>query len=101
MIKVTILYGNPEDPAAFERHYDSVHRSLFEKIPNVRHFQSARALVPPDGTRPPYHRSAELYFDSLDLMQSGMNSPEGRVPSADARDFATGGVTIFVSEVGV
>ena len=36
MVKLTVLYGPPADPAAFEDHYASTHLALAAKIPSAR-----------------------------------------------------------------
>jgi uncharacterized protein (TIGR02118 family) len=52
-----------------------------------------------DGSTPPYHLQAELYFDSSDAMMAALGSPEGQAAAADVANFATGGVTMMTSEV--
>lgn len=100
MVKLTVLYGNPEDPAAFDEYYEKTHVPLAERIPNVQRFEAGR-VAPLDGTdRPPYHLIAELWFENLDVLQQSMSSPEGQAAADDIPNFATGGVTMFVSEVG-
>jgi uncharacterized protein (TIGR02118 family) len=36
MVKITVLYGHPEDPAAFEEHYTNTHIPLVKKVPNLK-----------------------------------------------------------------
>ena len=99
MIKLTVLYGNPEDPAAFDEYYQNTHVPLAERIPNVQRFEVGR-VAPMDGGEPPFHLIAELWFESADVLQESMSSPEGQAAADDIPNFATGGVTMFVSEVG-
>ena len=40
-----------------------------------------------------------MYFEDVEQMQVSLASDEGQAASADFQDFATGGVTIFISEV--
>ena len=53
----------------------------------------------PDGGEPPYYRIFEGYFEDMDSLQAGMSTPEGQAPPADLPNFATGGATIFISEI--
>jgi uncharacterized protein (TIGR02118 family) len=99
MVKLTVLYGPPEDPAAFEEHYAGTHRALAEKVPGLRRFEASRVVGTPDGGEPPYHRIAELWFDSAEAMEAAMASDEARAAVADIPNFATGGATVVVSEV--
>jgi uncharacterized protein (TIGR02118 family) len=36
MVKLTVLYGHPDDPDAFEEYYENTHMPLARKIPNVQ-----------------------------------------------------------------
>ena len=38
MYVLTVLYGHPTDPAAFDAHYASTHVPLVEKIPGLESF---------------------------------------------------------------
>jgi uncharacterized protein (TIGR02118 family) len=99
MVKVTALYGPPADPAAFERHYADAHMPLVYKIPGLGRIEEARVIGTPDGSPAPYHRLFEFWFDGPEQMQAALGSPEGQAAVADLANFATGGVTIVVSEV--
>ncbi|HSH58141.1 MAG TPA: EthD family reductase [Acidimicrobiales bacterium] len=98
MVKLTVLFGHPEDPEAFEEYYANQHLPLAAKIPNVQRFESGR-LGAVDGGESPYHRMAELWFESAERMAEAVSSPEGQVANGDIRNFATGGATFLVSEV--
>ena len=99
MVKGTALFGYPDDPEAFEEHYASTHVSLVEKIPNLQRFEPAKVVATPDGSEPPYYRIGELYFEDMGQMQAGLGSEEGQAVTADFQNFATGGVTLLISEV--
>ena len=98
MVKLTVLYGLPDDAEAFEDYYAKSHLSLAAKIPNVQRFESGKVAAP-DGGSPPYQRIAELWFESASVMQESLASPEGKAATDDIPNFATGGATVFVSEV--
>jgi uncharacterized protein (TIGR02118 family) len=72
---------------------------MVPKILNLLRFEAARVVAGEGGSEPPYYRIFEAYFEDMERLQSGMSSPEGQAPPADLPNFATGGVTIFVSEV--
>ena len=99
MVKGTALFGHPEDLDAFEEHYANTHVQLMRKIPNLRRFEAAKVIATPDGSEPPYHRIGELYFEDVEQMQAGLSSDEGQAVTADFQNFATGGVTLLISEV--
>ena len=70
---------------------------LVDKVPNFQRYETARLVATLDGTELPYYRIFDIYFD--DRLQSSLSTPEGQAPPNDLPNFATGGVTIFISEV--
>lgn len=92
---LTVGYGQPADPAAFDAHYESAHRPLAQKVPGLQSF-TARHCASLDGSPPPYYLLAELAFASGDALEAGLASPEGQAAAADMANFADGGVTMFV-----
>ena len=99
MVKGTALFGHPEDPDAFEQHYANTHVPLVENILNLQRFEPAKIVATPDGGEPPYYRIGELYFEDMEQMQAGLSSDEGQAVVADMQNFATGGVTMFISDI--
>jgi uncharacterized protein (TIGR02118 family) len=98
MVKLVVCYGAPEDPAAFDRHYEETHVPLVHKIPNLRRFEAGKVLGTPDGSAAPYYYIAELSFDDADALQAAMGSSEGQAAGADVATFATGGATLMIAE---
>jgi uncharacterized protein (TIGR02118 family) len=97
MVKMTVLYGPPKDPAAFEDHYAGTHAGLVDKIPNLKRFEPSKVVGTPDGSEPPYYRIAELVFDGNDELQAALGSDEGRAAVDDMGNFASGGATVLIS----
>ncbi|WP_339750973.1 EthD family reductase [Algoriphagus aquimarinus] len=100
MIKLTVLYNHPEDPAAFENYYASTHMPLVGKIQGVVKAEVTKFLPEADGSKPAYYRLAELYFESPESLQQSMGSDEGQATAGDLPNFATGGFKIMVGMVG-
>ena len=98
MVRVTALYGHPENLEAFEEHYVSTHTPLVLNIPNLQRFDRGKVIATPDGSEPPYYRVADIWFESMEQMQSGLGSPEGQEATQDLQNLATGGVTLLISE---
>lgn len=99
MVKLTVLYGQPEDPSAFDQHYRSSHTPLVEKIPNVRRFEAAKVVGTPDGSQPEYYMVAELWFESMEQFQNAFGGEEGQAAATDVPNFATGGATLLVCDI--
>jgi uncharacterized protein (TIGR02118 family) len=91
MPKLIVLYPPPVDTATFERRYSAEHAPMvFEKIPGLKKFVAARVLGTPTGAAP-YHRVAELYFESSASLQAAMSSAGGQATVAHAMEISTGG----------
>ncbi len=99
MIQLTVLYGQPRDAAAFDRHYQQTHVALAQKIPGLKGFviNKPASLNPQESS--PYYLIAELYFESMAALQTGFQSPEGQAATGDVQNFATGGATLLAGEV--
>jgi uncharacterized protein (TIGR02118 family) len=99
MVKLTVLYGPPTDPAAFDKYYLESHVPIADALPGLRRNEVSRVSGTLDGSTPLYHLQAELYFDSADALTAAVRSEEGAATAADLANFATGGVTMMISEV--
>ena len=99
MVKLTVLYGHPDDPDAFEEYYANTHMPLVDEMPNLQRYEAARIIATPDGSEPHYYRIFEGYFEDMEQLQSSLSTPEGQAAPNDIPNFATGGATIFISEV--
>lgn len=101
MIQVTALYGQPEDPEAFDRHYRQTHGPLAAKIPGLKGYIANKPAALNPQEQSPHYLIAELYFESQEALQAGLQSPEGQAAANDIQNFATGGVTLVIGEVYV
>jgi uncharacterized protein (TIGR02118 family) len=96
MPKLIVLYPPPADAAAFERRYHLEHAPMvMEKVPGLKKFVAARVLGSPAGAAP-YQRVAELYFDSMESLQSAVASPGGQATVAHAAEISTGGPPVVL-----
>ena len=93
---LTVCYGHPADPAAFDDYYTSTHVPLAGKIPGVASY-TYRHCDSLDASPPVYYLLAELAFPSGEALNAGLSSPEGQAAAGDVPNFATGGVTMFVA----
>jgi uncharacterized protein (TIGR02118 family) len=99
MLKVTILYGHPNDLSAFERYYAETHLPLAAKMKGVARIELTKFATGPDGAKPAFYRMAELYFPDQDQLQATLGSVEGKAAVGDLPNFATGGVTMLIGAV--
>ncbi|MCW8981149.1 MAG: EthD family reductase [Altibacter sp.] len=99
MQKITVLYGHPTDPEAFEKYYKKNHLPLTATMKGVARLELTKFLGTPDGHKAEYYRMAELYFSTPQQMQETMGSPEGQATVLDLSNFATGGVNVIIGTV--
>lgn len=100
MHQVTVLYGEPTDPEAFDAYYRETHVPLVEKVPGLVSFTTGK-IASMDRGAPPYWMMATLGWESEESMLAGLSSPEMGAAGADVANFATGGATLFRAPVTV
>jgi uncharacterized protein (TIGR02118 family) len=59
--KITVIYDNPQDPAAFEAGY-LAQLEPARKIPGTQRVESAKVWPEEDGSPTPAYRQMDLYF---------------------------------------
>lgn len=99
-LKLTVLYGRPQDATAFEAYYLGTHMPLVAAAPPPARAEASLALPIPDGSAPPFDRLFEAWFDSPEHLAAVTTSPAWQRVVADVPNFATGGVTILLSRLG-
>ncbi len=97
--QLTVVYGQPDDPAAFDAHYESTHAPLAAKVPGLLSYTSHKADPAPDGSPADHYLVAVLTFADRESFQSGFGGPEGQAAARDVPAFATGGASLLSGEV--
>lgn len=98
MIRLTVLYGHPDDSAEFDRYYREVHIPLARKMEGLRGWTIGKCQSVTPGDPPAYYMIVGLYADSRADMEAILNSPAGQATVADVPNFATGGVTFVYDD---
>lgn len=93
MYRMTILYGMPDDPAAFRDYYDQVHVPLARKMRGLTGWNLSWIEQPS-----PYILVAELYAESREAMDAILASPEGQAASKDLDNFVMGTVEFLTGD---
>jgi uncharacterized protein (TIGR02118 family) len=97
VVRLIALYSTPDDPAAFDEHYRSVHAPIVARYPGIREVRATRLAGL--GDQPPAHYlMAEMAFDSRADLDAALASDAGRESGRDLRNFAQAGVTLFVAD---
>ena len=73
--KITLVIGNPADPAQFEQAYADL-LATAKKLPELRRVESAKVWPKEDGTPIPAHRTLDLYFDDYAAASAATATPE-------------------------
>jgi len=98
-VKLTVVYGTPEDAEAFDRHYHDVHVPIVQRYPGLERVEIARVVGGPGGTPSPYHLIAEMYFADHDALNAALSSDAGKESGRDLRNLPASGTFMTVSEI--
>lgn len=94
--KITFVYSNPVDAAAFEEAYPD-QLALARKLPGLTRLQASKVWPKEDGSPTPAYRLLDLYFDDY-AAASAAAAQAGPLVGA-TREHATGGVLIAFAEI--
>lgn len=98
MIRLTVLYSKPLDPAEFDRYYREVHIPIARKMKGLAGWTIGKCQSATPGEDPPYYMIVGLIAESREAMEAILDSPAGRATIADVPNFATGGVCFIYDE---
>ncbi len=101
MIQLTVLYGQPQDAAAFDSYYQGSHTPLIKKLPGLKGCTINRPSVLNPQEPSPYYLIADLYFEDMQAFQAALQSPKGQAAAGDLQNFATGGAILMVGEIEI
>ncbi|MCA9106978.1 MAG: EthD family reductase [Planctomycetales bacterium] len=98
MIRLTVLYGHPTDPAEFDRYYREVHLPLAARMKGLKGWTIGKCEAVVPGEQPPYYLMVGLWAEDRAAMEAILASPEGQAAVADVPKFATGGATFVYDD---
>jgi uncharacterized protein (TIGR02118 family) len=75
------------------------HVAMARKIPHRSRIEFGKVAGMRDGSKAPYHRLAELYFENQEAMGEGASSAEGQAAIKHAAEIASGGLDAMVVQV--
>ncbi|HEY4017976.1 MAG TPA: EthD family reductase [Pseudonocardiaceae bacterium] len=94
--KISFIYSNPTDPAAFDAAYPD-QLALARKLPGLVRLQASRVWPKEDGSPTPAYRLLDLYF--ADYAAASAAAAEAGSLIGATLEHATGGVAIAFAEV--
>ena len=98
MFRLTVLYGHPADPEAFDRYYHAVHIQLAQKMKGLKGWTIGKCQPVTPGEKPAHYMIVGLYTETRADMEAILQSPEGKAAVADVPQFATGGCTFLFND---
>lgn len=98
-VKLTVVYGTPDEADAFDKHYHEVHMPIVGRWPGVERVEVARVTGGPGGSPSPYHLVTEIYFADNDALNAALGSEAGREAGKDFMQIAPSGSFMTVSEL--
>ena len=96
--KITFIYDNPTDPAAFEAAYAADIVDLARRLPGVERIEESKVWPKEDGSPTPAYRMLDLYFADYGAASAAVTTPEAQALVPRALSLATGGVRILFSD---
>jgi uncharacterized protein (TIGR02118 family) len=96
--KITVIYDNPVDPAAFEAAYPR-QLPVVERIPGLRRVETSKVWPKEDGSPTPAYRFVDMYFDDYAAASKAVTSESASEFFDSVSSLATGGVRITFADV--
>jgi len=94
--KISFVYSNPADPAAFEAAYPD-QLALARKLPGLTRLQASKVWPKEDGSPAPAYRLLDLYF--ADYAAASAAAAEAGALVGATLEHATGGVVIAFAQI--
>lgn len=99
--KITVIYDNPTDPAAFESAYEAQQLDVARTVPGYVKFEASKVWPKEDGSPTPAYRMIDWYFTDYDAASAAVTTPEFGAFFQGLGQIATGGVRILFSDIEV
>ena len=95
-VKLIVMYPRPKDIDAFEKVYQNEHVPMaVEKLAGKTKLVATKVVGSPQGT-PPFYRIAEVYFPSMEALQTGTSSEGGKQTIGHAVQISSGGPPVMM-----
>ena len=96
MVRLIVLYDQPDDSDAFDAHYRNVHAPIVRRYPGLRDLRLTRPSAA--GRSPAPYLMAEMVFDTRVDLDAALASEPGIESGRDLRNFAGAGITLFIAD---
>jgi uncharacterized protein (TIGR02118 family) len=96
--KITVIYDNPTDPAAFEAAYDGL-VGLARQLPGLTSLETSKVWPKEDGTPTPAYRMVDMYFPDYDTASAAVTTAEAGALFEKVVPLGSGGLRILFSDI--
>ncbi|MBZ9886275.1 EthD family reductase [Mesorhizobium sp. CA10] len=98
MAGMVVIYKQPADAEAFDKHYFETHIPLAKKIPGLRKYEVSQGPITVVAGPSDVYLIGTIYFDDLEAMKRAFASPEGKAAGAHRRLYAPdeSGIQMFL-----
>jgi uncharacterized protein (TIGR02118 family) len=97
--KITVIYDNPTDPAAFEAEYAKEQVALARSLPGLVRLETSKVWPKEDGSATPAYRLLDLYFPDYDTASAAVTTEQAAALFPSIFALATGGVRIVFADI--
>ena len=97
--KITFIFDNPTDPAAFEASYAEGFLEAATALPGVTKIESSKVWPKEDGSPTPAYQLVDLYFTDYEAASAAVATAEAGALFPKVFELATGGVRIVFADI--
>ncbi|MUL47238.1 EthD family reductase [Mycobacterium sp. CBMA293] len=99
--KITVIYDNPTDPAAFESAYEKEQLDAARRIPGHVRVEASKVWPKEDGSPTPAYRMIDLYYPDYQSASAAVATPEAGAFFEAMGRLSTGGVRVLFSDIEI
>ena len=97
--KITAVYDNPTDPAAFDAAWADGVVELAKKLPGVQSIETSKVWPKEDGSPTPAYRMLDIYFADYDAASAAVTTPEAGALFPKLIELGSAGVRLLFSDI--
>jgi uncharacterized protein (TIGR02118 family) len=97
--KITAIYDNPADTAAFDAGWADGVIELAKKLPGLQSLESSKVWPKEDGSPTPAYRMLDLYFADYDAASHAVTTPEAGELFPKLIGLGSAGLKLLFSDV--
>ena len=96
--KITVIYDNPTDTAAFEAGYAG-QVELARQLPGLQRIETSKVWPKEDGSQTPAYRLVDMYFPDYDTASAAVATEQAATLFPSIFGVASGGLRILFADI--